>query len=69
MQQFQGIYSHVLCSKGEAIIFAPSRGETFDEFAKMVTGNMVIVENTRRYDDIVWNLHTKVIIQASEEKF
>lgn len=48
--------------KGQALIFAPSRGDTFDKFASLVSSSkdFTVLRNTTQYDDHVWNLHLKV---------
>ncbi|KAK2168397.1 hypothetical protein LSH36_17g10000 [Paralvinella palmiformis] len=44
---------------GNVIIFAPSRGETFQLFKDMLSEYFLNVVKLDRYDEMVWDLHMK----------
>ena len=48
-----------LRTQGEALMFAPMRGKTFDQFADIAQASFT-VEKEQHYDDHIWNLHTQV---------
>ena len=45
--------------QGQAILFAPRRGDTFDKFVNLASGKFE-AEIKENYDDAVWDLHRKV---------
>lgn len=55
----------LLKPEGEAILFAPSRGETFDAFVKLAEDKFEI-EMKENYDDAVWDQHCKFKAKGSE---
>ena len=50
---------HNIFFQGEAIMFAPARGDTFDKFVKLVEDKFE-TEVQENYDEVVWDLHCKV---------
>lgn len=54
----QTIFS-MLKNEGVAVMFAPKRGKTFDEFVLSAESKFK-VEVQEKYDDIVWDLHCKL---------
>ena len=45
--------------QGEAIMFAPKRGDTFDMFVSLAKDRFEI-DVKENYDDRIWKLHFKV---------
>ncbi|XP_064601278.1 calmodulin-lysine N-methyltransferase-like [Liolophura sinensis] len=50
---------------GQALMFAPTRGNTFHEFTKLALKTFEL-EVKKNYDDIVWNLHQKFLSQGND---
>ena len=46
--------------QGCVIIFAPSRGETFQLFKDLIDDRFRDISHTENYDDGIWELHQQV---------
>jgi hypothetical protein len=45
--------------QGEAIIFAPARGSTFQKFVD-VASSLFKIDKVEKYDDFIWEKHLQV---------
>ena len=49
--------------QGEAVLFAPRRGDTFDKFVDLASQKFE-TQVKENYDDTVWDIHCKVCAEV-----
>lgn len=54
----------LLKPKGEAVIMAPRRGETFQQFVEIASSMSLCPTVTQIYDEVVWNLHLQNVAKG-----
>ncbi|XP_064622792.1 calmodulin-lysine N-methyltransferase-like [Lineus longissimus] len=57
----------ILKAEGEAIIFAPARGSTFQKFVDLASG-LFKIEKVEQYDDVIWEKHLQ-LLKTSEDVY